>query len=85
MGKDSYVSQSCRTGTLLCLLHVVCAGKAILVPLLLALACHALVPIFEVEAARVPYVLVRVPFGFVHIHFAGGALSLLHHSLDVRD
>jgi hypothetical protein len=65
------------------ILHVVCVGKVILVPLLLALAYRARVPIFDVKATRVAHVLVHVPFIFVHIHFVGGTLSLLRHSLDV--
>ncbi len=56
-------------------LHVVCAGKAVMVPLLLALACCACVSIFDVKAAHVAHVLVHVPFSFVCIHFVGGALS----------
>ncbi len=66
-------------------LHVVCTDKAILVPLLLALACHGCVPIFDVEAACEVNVLVCVPFSFFCIHFVGGALSLLCHSSDVCD
>ncbi len=66
-------------------LHVVCMGKAVLVPLLLVLACGARVPIFDVEAAHVAHVLVCVPFSFVCIHFVGDVFSLLRYSLDVRD
>jgi hypothetical protein len=66
-------------------LHVVCMSKAILVPLLLASAYSAHVPIFDVEAASVAHILVCVPLYFVCIYFAGGMLSLLHSSLNVWD
>ena len=66
-------------------LHVVCMGQAVLVPLLLVLACGARVPIFDVKAARVAHVLVCVPFSFVCIHFVGDVFSLLRYSLDVWD
>jgi hypothetical protein len=52
-------------------LHVVCASEAILVSLLLAFACCANVPIFDVKAA------------FDRVHFAWGALSLLCTSLNI--
>ncbi len=50
-----------------------------------SLACHSHVPTFDVKATHVPHVLIPVPISFVCIHFAGGALSLLHHCLDVQD
>ncbi len=67
------------------ILHIVCAGEAILVSLLFALACCTHVQIFDIKATCVSHVLVCVPLCYVHIHFAWGLLSLLHSSLNVQD